>query len=418
MSRELDLVLFGATGFTGQLVAAYLAQAAPPDLRWALAGRSLAKLEAVRADLAARHPALATLPLVVADSADAASLSAMAMRTRAVCTTVGPYMRYGLPLVAACAQAGTHCCDLTGETPFIRQSIDRFHDVAQATGARIVHCCGYDSIPSDLGTHVVQQAMVAAGAPAVSVHTVVGPSRGGISGGTLASMFEIMDAGRHDKDMRRLVAHSFALDPLDDRPRTRIPDQMGPQYRSDIDQWTAPFFMAMINTRLVRRSHALLGRPWGADFVYNECMAAGPGLGGRAIATGITAALGAFMAATSVPALRALLERLVLPAPGEGPSEAAREAGFFRHLVVAQGADPAHRMVARVIGLKDPGYGETAKMLGESALCLALDGASLPERAGVLTPSTAMGDALVARLRAAGMTLDAEAWPTEGVPKP
>ncbi len=413
--RQFQVVLFGATGFTGKLVAEYLVGAAPEGLRWALAGRNLAKLEAVRAGLG---PAYAELPLVVADSHDRAALDELASSTDVVCTTVGPYWSYGKELVAACAEAGTHYCDLTGETPFIRHSIDAHHERAGETGARIVHCCGYDSIPSDLGTLMLEDAMVEAGAPAERVVTYVGPSKGGISGGTIASMLTILELAGEDRDLRRVLAKPYTLDPADGRGGVDGRDQVSPAYDAAIGQWTATFVMAAINTRVVRRTHALLGYPWGLGFSYQETMAVGDGLKGRVRAYGISAGLGAFVAAVSVPPLRALLTDKVLPSPGEGPDEQTREAGYFRHLVLGWGADASHRMVGHVIGVKDPGYGETAKMLGESALCLALDGATLPDRAGVLTPATGMGQALIKRLRDAGMTFSVEPWPSTGMPRP
>lgn len=413
--RDFDLVLFGATGFTGALVAAHLAAHAPPTLRWALAGRSSERVRAVRDQLAKAHPHAADLPIVVADSADERSLDALAARTRVVLTTVGPYLKYGLPLVGACARAGTHYADLTGEVPFMRRSIDAFDAIARGTGARIVHACGYDSIPSDLGTLMVQEAMVADGAPAQRVRTVVGPSSGGVSGGTLASMMEILVLAE-DRDARRAMAHPYALDPADDRGTADRWDDVRVRFDDHVQRWVAPFFMAPVNTRVVRRSHALLGRPWGADFSYTEVMATGPGASGWATAWGITLALGAFIGAASQPTLRGLMARHLLPKPGEGPSEQAREAGFFRHLVVGVGADPSHRRIGRVIGTKDPGYGGTAIMIGQAALALAT--ADLPDRAGVLTAATGIGTALLDPLRAHGMTWAVEPWPDGAPPRP
>lgn len=410
--RDFDVVLFGATGFTGRLVAEWLTEHAPADLRWALAGRSKDKLERTRDALG---PAVSDLPLIVADSSSAADMQALVARTKVVCTTVGPYMKYGHGLVAAAAAAGTHYCDLTGETPFIREMIAAHHDTAVASGARIVHCCGYDSIPSDLGAFMLQQDMIARGAPAERITTYVGPAKGGVSGGTIASMLHIMEMAK-DRDTRRALVDPYSLDPADGKAGVDGRDQAGPVFDDTIDQWTTPFVMAAINTRVVRRTHAVLGYPWGDQFSYTETMSTGRGFSGRQRAYMVAAGLGGFMGLTALGPTRALLERFVLPAPGEGPDLEARERGFFRHLVVGQGKDPNHRGVARVIGIKDPGYGETAKMLACSALSLALD--DLPDQAGILTPASAMGMAVVERMRSHGMTWSTEPWPADAPPIP
>ncbi len=210
--RDLDLVLYGATGFTGRLVADYLSAAGPADLRWAIAGRSADKLAAIQAELAAAAPDR-SVEVILADSGDPQSLAAMVSRARVVCTTVGPYLRYGLPLVEQCVEQGVGYCDLTGEVPFMRQSIDRFHERASETGARIVHACGYDSIPSDLGAWMVQQAMAERGGAATRVVTYVGPSKGGASGGTVASGIESVKLAGADRDVRRMMADPYSLDP-------------------------------------------------------------------------------------------------------------------------------------------------------------------------------------------------------------
>jgi len=409
--RDFDLVLYGATGFTGALVAAYLAHHAPDGLRWAIAGRNPTKLSAVADRLGL------DVPRLTADSADEASLDALAARTRVVCTTVGPYLRYGFGLAKACAEAGTHYTDLTGEVPFMQQTIGALHDVAIGSGARIVHTCGYDSIPSDLATWLLQQAMADDGGPARTVRTYVGPSRGGVSGGTMASMMEVMKRGE-DRAARKAMADPYALDPTEDRGGADTWDDLRPQHDDLIERWVAPFFMGPVNTRVVRRSHALLGRPWGPSFSYTEVMATGPGVRGAAAAYGITGALGLFVGAASQPALRELLERRILPAPGQGPDAATREAGFFRHLTVGVGSDPSRRRMVQVVGHQDPGYGATAIMLGQASLALAAQEADLPDAAGVLTPSVAMGGVLVDRLRNAGMTWDVLDWPAEGPPRP
>jgi short subunit dehydrogenase-like uncharacterized protein len=411
-TRAFDLVLFGATGFTGKLVAEYLLAHAPAGLRWALAGRSQTKLEAVRSDLAATHPNASALPLLIADSDDSASVDALAKQARVVITTVGPYMKYGRALVSACAENGTHYCDLTGETPFIRDTIDRCHARAQETGARIVHTCGFDSIPSDLGVLMMHEHAKAQGQTLSRVRFFLGESRGGGSGGTVASMFEIAQAARGDAKVRRLLGDPYALNP--DRKKERGPDgsdQMGVHYDGDLKMWTGPFLMASINTRVVRRSNALLDYAYGRDFRYSESMSFGKGPKGMLIASAVSAGLAGFVATAAFAPGRSLLAR-ILPKVGEGPSKEARERGYFvvRLIADAQSKDgTASRFTGRVVGKSDPGYGETAKMLSESALCLALDGDKLTSRGGVLTPASAMGTRLIERLRAAGMEFEIRA---------
>jgi short subunit dehydrogenase-like uncharacterized protein len=406
--RKYDVVLFGATGFTGKLTAEYLAKAAP-TLRWALAGRSKDKLEAVRKDLAAIDGKLASLDLLLADAADPAALALVAKDTRVVCTTVGPYMKYGRALAAACAEAGTHYCDLTGEAPFVRTSIDDNQARAQATGARIVHCCGFDSIPSDLGTWMLAGEYKARGRQIGSAALFVGPMRGAPSGGTIATMLTIFEQASTDRNVRRNAADPYAL--LPDRKVDRGPDkgdQMGVRFEERLGEWTGPFVMASINTRIVRRSNALLGFRYGKGFRYSEVMSLGKGAKGLFRASALTAGLGGFVAAAATGPGRKLLGRL-LPSPGEGPDKAARDNGFFRIRILgdAEGT-PALRLLAKVEGKSDPGYGETAKMLGEAALCLALDTDKLPAMAGVLTPASAMGAPLLERLRRAGMVFTVE----------
>ena len=403
--RDLDVVLFGASGFVGRLIAAYLAEHAPENTRIGLAGRSEDKLAGVRADLG---PRAAEWPLVVADSADAESLRAMARRAQVVATTVGPYRRAGLPLVEACADAGTDYADLTGEVLFVHESAER-HERAAASGARIVHSCGFDSIPSDLGVHLLHRAAEADGAGGLEHTTlVVTGMRGGFSGGTLASLKGQIDDLRTSGDARRVIADPYALSP--DRASDPAGKDEGDLRTLDRDDelggWLAPFVMATFNTRIVRRSNALLGHAYGPRFRYREVMAMGGGLAaplkGAAMAGGIVALAGGL----ALPPTRFLLDK-VLPDPGEGPSEESQRKGFFRIEVHARTSDGA-RYRARVAAQGDPGYSATAMMMGESALCLALDRDRLPEQAGVLTPAVAMGDALVDRLRAAGMTLEAE----------
>jgi short subunit dehydrogenase-like uncharacterized protein len=400
--RRHDLVLFGATGFTGRLVAEHLARhAAGTPLRWALGGRNAGKLEKVRAALAEIDAACAEIPIIEADAMDAAAMAKVAAETRVVCTTVGPYALYGNALVDACARAGTHYCDLTGEVPFIRGSIDRNHDEAKRTGARIVHCCGFDSIPSDLGTLYLQHELIArTGAPAGAVTALFGESSGKLSGGTFASLLGVIDEAAKNKDVRRVLADPHGLDPRDG-PRSKAKDARGPGWDRVLGKPTAPFVMAAINTRVVRRSHAMLGYPWGDDFLYDERMSLPRSPLGVAAAVAITGALVGFVAASQVPALRKMIEKR-MPKPGEGPTEEERQRGHY--IVRLHGESGGVRLVAKVADQLDPGYAGTARLLGESARCLAED--ELPSPGGVLTPASAMGMTLVERLVAAGVTFD------------
>jgi short subunit dehydrogenase-like uncharacterized protein len=404
--RALDIALYGATGFTGRLVAGYLAEHAPDGARIGLAGRSEERLAAVREGLGA---SAADWPLIVADSSDPESLKALASGTRVVVTTVGPYARGGLAVVEACAAAGTDYADLAGEVLFMRDSIDQFHDVAVATGARIVHSAGFDSIPSDLGVLQLHEAVKADGAGELEDTTLmVSAMKGGPSGGTLDSMKGQMDEARADRDRGRIMADPYALSP--DRAAEpdlgRESDLRSVERHDQTGHWLAPFVMASINTRVVRRSNALQGWAYGRRFRYREVMSMGTGATAPAKAAALTGGIGALMAGLSFGPTRGMLER-VLPAAGEGPGEDAREKGFFRIEIHARTSSGA-RYVSRVAAKGDPGYKATSAMLGESGLCLAFDRDRLPPCAGVLTPATAMGTALADRLRAAGFTFEVE----------
>jgi short subunit dehydrogenase-like uncharacterized protein len=401
--RELDVVVFGATGFVGRLVAGYLAGHAPGGVRVGLAGRSMGRLAGVRAGLGA---AASAWPLLAADAADRASLAALARAARVVVTTVGPYYARGLALVGACAEAGTDYADLAGEVLFIRDSIDCCHDVAAGAGARIVHGCGFDSIPSDLGVLLLHHAAAAGGAGDLQDTTLaVTGLRGGISGGTLASLMRQQDEVRASARCRRVVADPYALSP----DRAAEPD-LGDErdldwvrYDGELGMWTGPFAMAGINTRVVRRSNALQGWAYGRGFRYREVTGFDAGPAAPLLAAAATVALKSVEAGLAFGPSRAMLGPL-LPAPGRGPGERARRAGFFRlqiHTRTSAGA----RYLATIGARGDPGYAATSVMLGETALCLALDRDQLPDRAGVLTPATAMGAALAGRLRSAGHTL-------------
>ena len=400
-TRTYDIVIWGATGFTGRLVMAYMAKTYGVDgeIKWAVAGRNAAKLADVKREILGADAE--NLPEVVADSNDEASLRKLVSDTKVVCTTVGPYALYGSTLVALCAELGTHYCDLTGEVQWMRQMIEAHQATAEASGAKIVHTCGFDSIPSDLGTYFVQGEMHKAHgvyAPRVK-YRVVG-SKGGVSGGTVASMMNMMEEANANPEILDIIADPYALNPLNSPRGEDGADQTTAEYDKDFRQWTGPFVMAGINTRVVRRSHALLGYPWGGHFRYDEAILTGDGPSGFAKAVMIAGGTGLMNKVAGIGSLRKLLAKVV-PAPGEGPSVADMENGFFEiELRASNPEDPKKDLTAVVTGDRDPGYGATSKMIAESAICLAVD--HLDSAGGFLTPATAMGDLLISRLAEKG----------------
>lgn len=398
-ARDLDIVLFGATGFVGRLVAQHLASADLDGVVVGLAGRSRERLDEVQRSLGASWPVL------VADSADAESLEVLAKSARVVVSTVGPYARRGLPLVRACAAAGTSYADLTGEPLFVRESIDACHDLAVSTGARIVHACGFDSVPSDLGVQLLADQVAADGAGELAEATLLlVSSRGGFSGGTVDSLRQQIDDVRGDPSLARRLHDPYLLSP----DRSAEPD-LGPQRddflakRLDDGTWVGPFVMASFNTRIVRRSNALQEHRYGRALRYREVVRTGRSVFAPAAAAGIALAFGGVAGGLRTPVVRPLLDKL-LPDPGEGPSEKTMAQGHFRMQIRGLTTTGA-RYLATVAASGDPGYAATSVMIGQSALSLALD--DLPSGGGVLTPATAIGPALVRRLRDQGFTFEA-----------
>jgi short subunit dehydrogenase-like uncharacterized protein len=410
--REFDIVLYGATGFVGKLTAEYLARAGK-DVRVALAGRSTERLLAVRNSLG---ESAQSWPLLAVDASSPSTLDDMAARTQVVVTTVGPYARYGLPLVAACAAAGTDYADLTGEANFIRETIDLYHKQAADTGARIVHSCGFDSIPSDLSVYALYRAVRDDGAGELAdTDFVVRSFSGGVSGGTVASLMGVLDAASSDPDLRRDLADPYTLstDRGAEPELGRQPDlpwRRGSQIAPELAGiWTGGFLMAPINTRIVRRSNALLDWAYGRRFRYSEHMS----LGSSPLAPLASAVMSGVGNATNGLGsryFRLLPRRLVdrvAPKPGSGPSAAARERGYYRIETYASTTSGA-RYVARMEQQGDPGYKATSVLLGECGFALATDRDKLSDLRGVLTPAAAMGDALLARFPAAGVSLRIE----------
>ncbi|MGE0288068.1 MAG: trans-acting enoyl reductase family protein [Bradyrhizobium sp.] len=390
MPSKFDIVVYGATGFTGQLVAEYLALHYKGDtgLKWAMAGRSTEKLAAVRDAIGAPKD----LPLIVADAGDPASLKAMVEQTKSVITTVGPYQLYGNALIAACVETGTDYLDLCGEPIWMRQMIDKYEAAAKASGARIVFSCGFDSVPFELGTFFVQEeAKRAFGMPASRVKGRVRNMRGTLSGGTAASAKATFDAVAKDLSLIAILNNPFALTPGFEGPKQ--PRGNKPLFEDDLQSWAAPFMMALINTRNVHRSNMLMGFPYGREFVYDEMVLTGPGEKGEANAKLVMAAN------TEKTGPNA-------PKPGEGPSKEERENGLYDLLYVAIAPD-GRQVRAAVKGDRDPGYGSTSKMISECAICLLRDAPDVP--AGFWTPGAAMGHKLIRRLEEhAGITFRAE----------
>lgn len=388
-AAEYDVVVYGSTGFTGRLVVEYMVSQYPAGsgVSWAMAGRSADKLAAIRDEMGAP----ADTPLIVADASNPDSIEAMAKSAKCVLTTVGPYTLYGEPLVAACAAAGTDYVDLSGEVLWMKEMIEKHSEAAKASGARIVHSCGFDSIPFDLGVqHLQEEAVKRFGAPLERVRGRMRKMQGTFSGGTAASGAATMAAVQKDPSLFPHLLNPFSLS-----EGFAGPDQpAGNKVMEEDGIWLAPFVMAPINTKNVHRSNALLGHAYGENFVYDEMMVGGPGEQGKAIADAVAGMVSSGMGGDDAPK------------PGEGPSKEEREAGFYDYAAIGTAADGT-MLTAVVTGDKDPGYGSTSKIIAEAAVCLVKECADLP--GGIYTPAAAMGAKLRERLVAnAGLTFDVE----------
>lgn len=393
--RDFDLVIYGATGFTGALVTEYLHQT-QPELSWAIAARSQVKLDELKRTIDA--PDLAT---IVADSSSGDDMQRLASSARVIISTVGPYARFGTPLVEACAAKGTHYCDLTGEPQWMASIFEKVSALAEETGARLVHCCGFDSIPSDLGVFVAQQTMMKKhGVLSKKVSGRMGKSKGAVSGGTVASMLLAFEQGISDPVARKVLNDPYGLYPAELNPGPDGPDQRGIRWDDNFESWTGPFVMAAINGKVVRRSNALASLVYGADFSYDEAMLVENRRSGLLLTGGMS--LG--MVAMAIGPLRRLIAKR-LPQPGDGPTLSERENGFFEFFVHAHHPTDSEKDVRVCVkGKRDPGYGATSRMLAQAGLALALD--DLDVEGGIWTPASALGQHLVDRLAEVDVTFE------------
>jgi short subunit dehydrogenase-like uncharacterized protein len=395
LDRSFDLVIYGATGFTGALVAEYLHQT-QSGLSWAIAGRSQSKLDLLKDRINA--PDLKT---IVADSESPDDMRRLVTSARVVISTVGPYARFGTPLVEACAAEGTHYCDLTGEPQWMASIFERVSPLAEETGARLIHCCGFDSIPSDLGVFVAQQSMMNKhGLFATKVSGRMGKSKGAVSGGTVASMLLAVEQAVSDPIARKVLNDPYGLYPSELSPGSDGPDQRGVRWDDHFESWTGPFVMAAINSKVVRRSNALASLVYGADFSYDESLLVDNRRSGLLMAGGMSIG----MTALAIPPLRRLISKR-LPQPGEGPSVSERENGFFEFFVHAHHPTDSEKDVRICVkGKRDPGYGATSRMLAQAGLSLAFD--DLDVEGGIWTPASALGNHLVNRLADVDITFE------------
>tara|TARA_B100001059_G_scaffold236640_1_gene288525 strand:+ start:721 stop:1926 length:1206 start_codon:yes stop_codon:yes gene_type:complete len=393
--REFDIIIWGASGFTGRLVAEYLCQNySPNELKWAIAGRNANKLNKIRDQYLNDK-----IPIIISDSFDEVSLSKMTKRTKVICTTVGPYAKYGSLLVKSCISSKTHYCDLAGEAQWIRKIIDLHHEEAKDNKVRIVNSCGFDSIPSDLGVYYIHKNISKKN---LSIKMRVTGAKGTYSGGTYASMQNIIKEAFKDREVRKSLTNPYGLNPdgLQDGLDKR--DLRSVKYDKRIKSWISPFLMAGINTRIVRRSNALSNFSYGKEFTYDEAVMTGKGLKGRL--NGIILSIPLMFLAAKPGSFFNKIFNIISPKPGQGPNKKERESGYFSfRFFVFQ--ETGGKSIFKVTGDRDPGYGSTSKMLAESAVCLAKD--KLDDKYGILTPSYAMGDNILNRLvLKAGLTFN------------
>ena len=406
--RPYAVILYGATSFVGQITAHYLTEFLSntkdkdgADVTWAIAGRDEAKLNELQSKLGS------TVDIILANSDDADSLDEMTKQTQVIISTVGPYLKYGEPLIKSCTTHGTDYVDLTGEAIFIKDMMDKYQDAAKQSGARIVNSCGFDSIPSDLGVYFTQtQAEEKFGRACDVIHMRVKAAKGGLSGGTIASMATIFEEVGKDNSRRKQVANPYLLNDDKDAPNVRQANVSKPEYDSEHKRWLAPFVMASINTRIVHRTNQLLGYEYGRDFKYDEAMWMTDGIKGKLSSYALSAGLLGFATAMMIKPSRELLSKHVLPKAGSGPSKSDQDNGYYDIRLFGKTANK-DTINTKVTGDKDPGYGSTSRMLAQAALCLAQDISKDDVGGGFWTPAAAMGDKLLTRLEAhAGLSFE------------
>ena len=405
-NTKYDIIIYGATSFTGKLVLEYFFKNYLNDnnLSWAIAGRDHEKLKQVLTKTIKNNPGYnPKIPIIIADAQNQSSLNELAKQAKVILTTVGPYAKYGSKLVSACVENGTDYCDLAGETHWIRKMIDRHQEKAEQTGARIIHACGFDSIPSDMGVFYMQEAAREKfQEPLIKIQLFVKAMRGGASGGTIASILNAITEGGADRDIARTISHPYGLNPKDKQTGPDKRDQNNVIHNHDLDCWTAPFIMASINTRIVRRSNALMNFNYGRNFSYTESTICGKKASGWIKAVLLTLVLGLFVLGSANHITRKYLIEKLLPKPGQGPSKKQRNNGFFKLIMLGRTKND-ERLSIEVTGDRDPGYGSTSKILSETAICLASD--KIDTKGGIWTPASALGKKLILRLQTnAGMT--------------
>ena len=403
-NRPYDIIVFGATGFTGKLVVEYLIEHYGVNnelFTWAIAGRNEDKIKKVIETLAAKNDKIKKIKFFIADSFDEKSLDHLSKSTKVVISTVGPYIKYGKNLVSHCAHNGTHYCDLTGEVPFIRESIDAYDKVAKKSECRIIHSCGFDSIPSDLGVLFLQsEAKKKYDRFCSHIKYYVRSTKGGFSGGTIASMIAISNYIKSKPNLSGLLGNPYALN-SDNYESPSVSSLRSVEWDQDVGLWTAPFIMSGINTRVVRRSNELIGFKYGKEFIYTEVTSFQKGIMGYFKSYSMLIFLGLTKFLMSFKPTFWLLKNFYLPSPGEGPNKEKRDNGFFK--ILLNGYVDGNHISCTVTGDKDPGYSGTAIMLTESALSIILNNEEIPKKFGVLTPASAIGKKLIKRLKTKGI---------------
>ena len=396
-TKQLDLIIWGSTGFTGQLVSEYINNKySNSNLKWGIAGRNKEKVSVV-----AKRLNIQEQRIFIADCNDIESLIKLTSKTKVICTTVGPYAKLGTNLIDACIKTNTNYCDITGETQWIRKMIDKYHSKAKEGKIKIINSCGFDSIPSDMGVFYSQKKLFEKiGKYANKINMRVAGAKGGISGGTYNSLSNVLEEARVDKEVRKTLTNPYGLNPIDKQNGPDKADLQKVIFDKISDSWIAPFVMAGINTKIVRRSHALIDFKYGSDFSYDEATLSGKGVLGQV--KGYLSLIPIFLATRKKGSFIKNIVDYILPKSGEGPSEKTRISGYYNLRFYLTQQDKIY--LSKVIGDMDPGYGSTSKMLAESAVCLATD--KTPETYGILTPSVALGDPLLKRLQEnAGLTV-------------